>query len=551
MKNGFRQSMAWLHTWAGLLVGWMLFAIFISGTAAYYRSAITEWMQPERLIGQTRTADAGKSPQAVAAEHALARLAVVAPHASRWMVDLPDGRSAVGEIAWQMPGSARFHSESVAASGNVKVRATKGGDFFYEFHYRLHYVPPLIGSWIVSFCAMFMLIAIVSGVITHRRIFADFFTFRQGKGQRSWLDAHTASAVLALPYHTMVTYTGLVTLMTMLMPWGMLDRYPQKDGGVMTFYAEAYDFANPAPAVGKPATLVAIAPLLAQANQRFGEQTARRIWVDQPGDAGARIKITRGTGDRISISTESITFNGVTGQRLATYARDDVTGQTAGVMMGLHEATFAPPFVRAVYFISGLIGALMVATGLIMWAIKHRQKSEKNGRIGFGTRLVEHLNIAAIAGMPIAVAAYFWANRLLPVDVAMRQKLEINLFFAVWALTAIHPLLRKSRRAWLEQLFFGAALFVLLPALDRITVGTWVMPSFDLVCLGLGAILALCALFLLRRRSPRRKPAAAKTRAEPAPHTSNHTAHAHTPPQPEPSTRQAAVRHTLHKEPTQ
>ena len=25
MKNGFRQSMAWLHTWSGLLVGWVLF----------------------------------------------------------------------------------------------------------------------------------------------------------------------------------------------------------------------------------------------------------------------------------------------------------------------------------------------------------------------------------------------------------------------------------------------------------------------------------------------------------------------------------------------
>ena len=28
MKNGFRQSMAWLHTWSGLLVGWVLFLVF-------------------------------------------------------------------------------------------------------------------------------------------------------------------------------------------------------------------------------------------------------------------------------------------------------------------------------------------------------------------------------------------------------------------------------------------------------------------------------------------------------------------------------------------
>src|SRR3546814_3592298 len=67
---------------------------------------------------------------------------------------------------------------------------------------------------------MFMLVAIVSGVITHKKIFVDFFTFRWGKGQRSWLDAHNALSVFGLPFHLMITYTGLVTLMALYMPWG-------------------------------------------------------------------------------------------------------------------------------------------------------------------------------------------------------------------------------------------------------------------------------------------------------------------------------------------
>lgn len=32
MKEGFRQAMAWLHTWTGLIFGWLLFAIFLTGT---------------------------------------------------------------------------------------------------------------------------------------------------------------------------------------------------------------------------------------------------------------------------------------------------------------------------------------------------------------------------------------------------------------------------------------------------------------------------------------------------------------------------------------
>ena len=56
-----------------------------------------------------------------------------------------------------------------------------------------------LGVWIVGLAAMAMLVAIISGIIIHKKIFKDFFTFRPGKGQRSWLDGHNASAVLLLP----------------------------------------------------------------------------------------------------------------------------------------------------------------------------------------------------------------------------------------------------------------------------------------------------------------------------------------------------------------
>lgn len=29
-KNFFRQSMAWLHAWVGLLIGWVLYFMFIT-----------------------------------------------------------------------------------------------------------------------------------------------------------------------------------------------------------------------------------------------------------------------------------------------------------------------------------------------------------------------------------------------------------------------------------------------------------------------------------------------------------------------------------------
>lgn len=34
---GFRQANAWLHTWAGLLLGWLLYAVFLTGTLSFFR----------------------------------------------------------------------------------------------------------------------------------------------------------------------------------------------------------------------------------------------------------------------------------------------------------------------------------------------------------------------------------------------------------------------------------------------------------------------------------------------------------------------------------
>lgn len=47
MKQTLTQSMAWLHTWGGLIVGWLLFVIFLTGSLAVFDQEIDNWMQPE------------------------------------------------------------------------------------------------------------------------------------------------------------------------------------------------------------------------------------------------------------------------------------------------------------------------------------------------------------------------------------------------------------------------------------------------------------------------------------------------------------------------
>ena len=540
MKEGFRQSMAWLHTWSGLLVGWVLFMVFAGGTSAYFRDEISLWMKPE--LHAATAAPPAVPAQAVAL--ALRHLQDKAAGSPRWSIELPSEREPLLRTGWTVPQAAasapragerprraRFASATLDPATGQPVaapRETRGGDFFYRLHFDLHYMSAIWGRWIVGFCAMFMLVAIVSGIVTHKRIFKDFFTFRPKKGQRSWLDAHNATAVLALPYHLMITYTGLVTLMFLYMPWGQEAVY-QDDR--TTFIAEVFPssagFSNQK-AAGVPAPLVPVEPLMREASMAWHGAAVSRVVVNNPGDATARVTLYRHEGGKLSANQSSMTFDGASG-RLLGRAGEDIApaSDTRGVLYGLHLGRFAHPLLRWLFFASGVAGCVMVATGLLLWSVKERQKYAKalarGGRVGWGLRLVDGLNVGAIAGLPLAMAVFFWANRFVPVGIAERPATEIACFFWAWGLAAVAGLAWPARRVWQVQLALGGLLFALLPVLNPLSggmgllaslpAGEWRIAGFDLTAFALGAGL-LAAAWYVGKRKPTAKARAAAAHAK-------------------------------------
>ena len=82
----FRHSMTWLHTWTGLALSWLLYFMFITGSAGYFDEEITRWMQPEIPVQQSEFDADTLIP---AAQRQLQELA---PSADEWFIELPQGR---------------------------------------------------------------------------------------------------------------------------------------------------------------------------------------------------------------------------------------------------------------------------------------------------------------------------------------------------------------------------------------------------------------------------------------------------------------------------
>lgn len=542
-RGSFRQAQAWLHTWCGLWLSWLLFTVFLTGTLAVFEEPITHWMTPEHHAEEA--AEKGEVPAGTAAEMAqrlawgLAYMEKHHPGAQMWEL-WPADAQGTGNLTvyWFNPQGGYAEARLDPATGEPlgkaarTARDTLGGHHFVDFHYRLH--AGQVGLWIVGMAAVVMLVALVSGVITHRRIFQDFFTFRPRKGQRSWLDAHNATGVLTLPFQLMIVYTGIVISGVHFMPAGVVTFFGPGIEGVKAYQA-AQSAPDKPPRSGQAMAVPDLAPLVQRGQQLIG-QPVRAVVIDHPGDAQARIGVYGWNAEgsmlrRLSTTSGVAMFSAATGELLRVRLPGDVEGGSASlakeVIGSLHTLKFGGLALKWLYFLCGLAGSAMIATGALLFVVKRRTKHL--GEFGAATArvygLIERLNVAAIAGLPLACTGYLWANRLVPVELAHRHDWELAAFFGLWLLALVHALCRAPGKAWAEQLAALAALCLLLPLLNALTVGDqwlaqfqradWESLGVELVVLACGG-LALRALRVQRMRVLKRPAAAWKASVAPA-----------------------------------
>jgi len=279
-------------------------------------------------------------------------------------------------------------------------------------------------------------------------------------------------------------------------------------------------------AAGITADSIPLLDLYQRAQAENKEAVIVHIAVENPGDKNALIEI--GTRPKTGLDSADTTRyqarNGETYAAASHYSDDSAPMAFYETMEKLHEGLFAGPVLRWLYFLSGLMGAAMVATGTIFWAVKRRYAHDKAGLESRGLRLVEGLNVGIVVGLPIAIAAYFCANRLLPAALESRADWEAHSLFLVWFIALIHPFIRRVNAnlssVWAEQLSVAALLYALIPLLNMMTSdyhlikalrhGDWVLAGFDLFML-LTAFCFACVVYRVNKNNKIDEKAATKS----------------------------------------
>lgn len=515
MRPHVRDALTWLHTWGGLLLGTLLFAIFWTGTLSVFDREIDRWMMPE-----TRVSAPPSLISADAAWEQTRRRAVGSP---LWVLHFPTEREPTVRIQFAEVGSAARAIEIEGSRKGIPLPrenlsifhfdpntgqslpdpGTKGAsDFFFPFHWHLLAGEESIGQWIVGFAALAMMVLIVSGVVIHRELFSQFFTLRTRKRSgRMILDTHNAAAVLALPFHVIITFSGLAIFYFFYFPLPL--EMTHKGGQRQLFEESRAGFSRPS--ANTPGEMASLDQMVSHAQELWGGGTPAQVTITFPGDANAYVRVTRSVADKVRNDPRPVYFDARSGEVLK-FSGIHPVATAQRYIAGLHFIGFHHWLVRWLYFILGLAGCLMIATGALFW-LQKRRKIHGETRT---TLVVDVLAVGSTTGIILASEAYLIANRVLPTDLAARADWEIRVFFLAWIATFMHAGVRR-RASWRDQwwiIAWGAVLAVLLNALttgDDIVhttlTGNWAVAGTDAMLLLTAVLAAATARYLRRPRT--------------------------------------------------
>lgn len=196
-----------IHSWCGLLSGWLLFVVCLTGALTVFENELTYWMQPELLEVSADAQDLLETVPLLTA--------------SLVQVDRRDGpgltdRPSVLRIKLQEKRTFSGQTLNPVTGEMITFRDTQGGDFFYHFHYGLLFGWP--GAWIVGIAAIAMLITLATGLYGSRWAIKDMVIVRLRSSPRTWVNAHNLTGVFATPFHVMIAVTGLAMTWSIYRP---------------------------------------------------------------------------------------------------------------------------------------------------------------------------------------------------------------------------------------------------------------------------------------------------------------------------------------------
>lgn len=498
------------HTISGIIICALLYVIFFAGSLSFFKKEITAWQH-----------NTSYHKQEVAEQQYDQFLDSLASTTNLHGRDIALNFHQNGMKAYVSVSASHdtmLHAQNLAAkkangTGKKERRGGRGGgdatyfghDFVNnksgdyasnydlgEFLYRLHFLAQLnevpirlgfapFGYVVAGITAFLFLFALITGLLLHwDKIKSNFFIFRPyNKWKTVWTDMHTALGVIGFPYQFLFAVTGVVLILNTLLvaPFAKVlynndtDKVYQ-DLGQSTAISMPYSYT---PLDKK----LSIGDYVNMAKEKWPDAYITAFNILNYGDANMLVIL-----ESEPHLNKQFAGSGI----LAIQARDNTiirekspnTDQTyvdsvRSLIYRLHFGDFGGYPVKSLYFILGIMGCLVIISGILIWLVARDKNNvlPRKRKFNFWTA---NVFLAICLSMFPVTALTFIAIKFAP---EVNQTVIYKIYFNLWWVFSLYYIIRKNlNRTNRETLAIGSIAALAVSIANGIKTGSWFWTNF-------------------------------------------------------------------------
>ncbi len=396
-----------VHGWSGVALGFLLYAVVLTGTIAVFAHEIGHWS-----IGRGEAPSVYQHP---IDDHVRKAINSVDPrfrhdvsistsprgnlmvwahtHEKRASGQLAD----IGVLLELDPQSGREIARREGWSNEVfRETGTALERFLIDVHVRLH-LPNPWGLLLTGILGLAMMAAAVSGFLMHSNLIKDAFTLRRHKKTLvAARDEHSVAGTWGLPFAFLLALTG--AFFSFALSFGLPIMSLVAFGGDQAKLRDTLVGTRPA-VDARPAEIANLDTMIRDAQARVGG-SVKRVSIADYGrkDGQVMIALDPVPGELEPSRLVYKAPDGAFVMRKTRIGTEPSLGSTLFSIIGpLHFGNFGGVISKLVWGALGFASCFMIATGMSLW-LRRRAEDER-------WRVFARVNTTVIFGLPIALAA--------------------------------------------------------------------------------------------------------------------------------------------------
>lgn len=468
-KNAGIKNLIDAHSWLGVIISVALFIVFWAGSIVLFHHELQAWAQAPHFAIDREAPDLPVE-QIVAEklrEHQL-------NNEEHLTVLLADDHHPYHQIYIDLKTEEGYEGPEQVAKLLVHPKTGETlaelDDFYLaDFLLHLHYDLRLPGGiYLVGVVTLIFLVLIFTGIYIHaRKLIGNFFLYRNQSRRNKLLDMHNVVGVMSLPFGLMYALTGVIFNISIVFQIAFALFLYQGDQNAMLKDA-GYTIVSEKPS-GKPLDMQPAFDYARSIEQQTGAPIAMLRFYNY-GDENAVMQTYAVDDSRFAQTVEyfyQVRDGSLVGQADAEHRNAVRTGLNA--MASLHFGSFAGVDLRILFLLLGLAVAGMIVVGNLMWLDKRAlQRNVSPRAISF----VASLTLGGCAGVVLATAGGFLAERVMPLALTARGDWLAYIFAALLAATTAGAFGVSDKRQFLRiSLWATAALFAATVIADWVLFG--------------------------------------------------------------------------------